>query len=729
MSYRGRPSKGCESCRARKVKCDEKKPICSRCVKSSIDCKYRDQGDLLFRNQTASAAQRAEESWRKRSKSNQREVSESSTSNTSPPSDESSPSATHQSNVGGQQSHHSSPHGSTDEYMHNASDVVAPIPDLADMHITSDVEPDLRQLAYERFVYDFVSPDDPNRPPEQPTDSLWAFMPVIYQNAAQGSCYRTVLDAVAYVNYANRCADPEAMALAEESMAKGINLISKSIADKKLAATDETLCAVYLLGVYENMTTVQRKGTFIAHQHGANALLQLRSLEQFFSNPISGKLYEVAYCQMLLGNLQAAKHPPLPIKDVVAVENYLSSLYTNFTVYVVRLIWREAKVHAQWHDIKRNSTLPTSRADLQDLLQSALDLDAAFQAWEADVPPAWRYHMEPNTPEARSRFESKWQDLVLTSNGAPPEIHLYPNLKRCWIWGFYRTTSMFLLRDILEMINWMFRLPVQTLEPSHNEAQANLDTFVSPYQQDPAHLDDMALRTHYAIATVRLIYVIEKSCSAILSNLTVPIIAKRDGDLSGMRGYISLWPLGIMDAILGSGLIPDSNAPFHTSDTHHPPPQVSPQSIPTPQQAPVIVATAPKQTSPPTPDSYATAPQFSELSKLPPKLPTEHSSSPPPLAPQALPHSSRPSSSAPHETARKGHIFDSSPAHRYDQPISELQYDASGHTIDVAARREWLNTLLYYIATDLGIKKAFYVPVTEGFMQKVKPKVDGVLGR
>lgn len=82
-------------------------------------------------------------------------------------------------------------------------------------------------------------------------------------------------------------------------MARGINLISKMVADKKLAASDETLGSVYLLAVYENMTTVQRKGTFTAHQHGANALLQLRTIEQFYSNPVSASLYDVAYCQMV----------------------------------------------------------------------------------------------------------------------------------------------------------------------------------------------------------------------------------------------------------------------------------------------------------------------------------------------------------------------------------------------------------------------------------------------
>jgi hypothetical protein len=49
----------------------------------------------------------------------------------------------------------------------------------------------------------------------------------------------------------------------------------------------------------QNLSSFQRRGTFVAHQHGANALLQLRTVEQYYSNPVSARLYEVAYAQMV----------------------------------------------------------------------------------------------------------------------------------------------------------------------------------------------------------------------------------------------------------------------------------------------------------------------------------------------------------------------------------------------------------------------------------------------
>ncbi|RAL16045.1 Zn(II)2Cys6 transcription factor [Aspergillus homomorphus CBS 101889] len=53
MVYRGKPSGGCDTCRARKVKCDETRPFCSRCAKAQRTCSgYRDQLSLWFKDES-----------------------------------------------------------------------------------------------------------------------------------------------------------------------------------------------------------------------------------------------------------------------------------------------------------------------------------------------------------------------------------------------------------------------------------------------------------------------------------------------------------------------------------------------------------------------------------------------------------------------------------------------------------------------------------------------------
>jgi hypothetical protein len=230
--------------------CDEARPACARCSKAGHECKYRDQADILFRNQTASAAQRAEDSWRKRSKSHQRaSAAEPSVSIKTPPSDESTPPHLDDQRSSSGSVH--SPSGSTDDHQRDASSDVAPIIDLSQMTITPVINPDFRRQAFERFVYDFVLPDSPTRPKDEPSDALWTYIPVLYQSAPEGSLLVTVVDAVSYVNFANRCNAPHAEALGEECLGKGIAMLTKIIADKKQSATNETLCSVYLMGVYE----------------------------------------------------------------------------------------------------------------------------------------------------------------------------------------------------------------------------------------------------------------------------------------------------------------------------------------------------------------------------------------------------------------------------------------------------------------------------------------------
>jgi hypothetical protein len=344
------------------------------------------------------------------------------------------------------------------------------------------------------------------------------------------------------------------------------------------------------------------------------------------------------------------------------------SLYDKFDTFVIRLIWREAQLHAQWHEIKQNAVPPTYRYDLQNLLQAVVDLDAEYQEWEDTLPTAWSYEMQPNTPQARAAYSSKWQRLVLTSRGAPTEIHTYSSLKKCSSWGYYRTSRIFLLRDILEILNWMLRLPA----PS------------SPTHPVPISPNDMGLRTLQSSTITRMLTVIEQSCSIVLASFTVPMHKKSPEDVMGVRGHIVLWSLGIMDSVLSSGLVPDSNTLF---------------------QSPRRVMSAP-------PASFCYDGEMG----------TEDYGFSSPLQYGSLPNT-------PPAMAIKAHPFESTPRHAYDVHMDVPGIDVSVPSMDVAAKREWLNSMLYYIGIELGIKKALVVPHAEGYMAIVKPVVDEILGR
>ncbi|KAF2736443.1 hypothetical protein EJ04DRAFT_575398 [Polyplosphaeria fusca] len=695
--------------------CDETKPVCNRCKKSNHDCRYRDQGDILFRNQTAVAAQKAEDSWRKRAKSSQRVEAETH-AQTSPPSDHHSP--------GSNASHESTPGSEASTSQLN----------IGGLSIAKDSKAELRRAAYERLLYDFVILETPGHPAELPSDSLWDFIPHLYEKAAEGSCFKYTVDCVSYANYGARKASMQAQALAEEYIGKAITSVQKAIADPKQAKKDEVLASVYLLGLYENLTSANYTGAYLAHKEGANALLKLRTIREFYKDPISARLYEITFSQMLLGNLQTAKPPTMPIDDVIAARQDIPHMHNASGIYVIQLVHNEATLHAKWHELKCRSNAPSSREELFDILHEALELDADFQTWESTVPPVWKYETERNTPETRSKYSFQWTGLFLDSRGAPSEILRYTSLKKAWLWTFFRTTRLFLLRDCVEILNWMLKMP----EP--------LPTQPGKFRIGRKALDDTTLTIHHAFCTTHLVNLIEKSCSAVLGHFVVPISGKSDNDVMGMRGYASLWCLGVVDAILRMGLAPDSGPPRSPSPPH----QFRPPSAfsSTPMPTPAMFRLPPQNQSPLYYNSQAAIPTPSDLPNLDsiPPNPTDPMDLLPPYlsdttpspsiptgpgaiaATQALasfesylprPHTSpTPPFSAPppaHNSLIRAWDWESSDLHEMAMPDPGPPAQPA-HTssvtapqpskIDVVARREWIRGVLWYMGNDLGIKKA-----------------------
>lgn len=421
----------------------------------------------------------------------------------------------------------------------------------------------------------------------------------------------------------------------------------------------------------------------------------------------------------LLANLQGAKRPPIPVETVLSMKTRLPNIFNNANTIIIELIWREAQLHALWHEVKQNETPPISRYELQGLLKTALDLDVEYQNWEDMLPPNWGYWMESNNPETRSPHDVKWQKLVLEGRGAPEEIHVHPSLKKSWIWGFYRTSRMFLLRDTLELLNWMLRLPDSCSSAQHARTDSGRTFFTSSKDDGNVatmSLDKDLLHLQHTHATMRLVHMIEKACSAIFGNFIVPIPEKSFEDIMGMRAYMTLWPMGTMDSILKSGLVPDSCATRRRSKS----------GFCSTNMLPLTPETSQCASSPPQSFYHDTSMATVENGTYLPEA-LENAVQEYPSTPTSIRASPAPPTTF-NSAAKTGHVFDSSPLHPYDSPAESADIEGSC-SIDVGARREWLNSMLYYIGSELGIKKALAVPYVEGYLSTVKPRVDKILGR
>jgi hypothetical protein len=181
---------------------------------------YRDEFDVFLRNQTTQTAEKAQKKWRSRAtKKPEHQDDEDTPTESTPPCDTSSG----RSNTG------------------SPGDLALAFPQAMSLG------PSLHDLAHQRFLFDFVVPDNSSKFME----GFQTFIPGFYNLTSPGSCFGTALSAAALANYGGRCKSTEAQGLAVEQYAKALGLLNQSLRNPKESRKQETLAAVVLLGVYE----------------------------------------------------------------------------------------------------------------------------------------------------------------------------------------------------------------------------------------------------------------------------------------------------------------------------------------------------------------------------------------------------------------------------------------------------------------------------------------------
>ena len=278
MSGRGRPSRGCERCRHRKVKvpqttsrclavscilatitshppiscyegsrwsmlvsvfsthpsplhgmtvkqlqipsfannmqCDETLPSCRRCQKSNHECTYRDEFDRVHRDQVSWAAKQAQGKWRGRA-------------------------------LKGLELASSSPSSSDDE---TSTELIRGLfCPLMNAGPTKALQPTLGQQAFLRFYYDFVSPMDMRGPEMSPLDSL----PRLYSTSSPDSCLHSATVAVSFANFGSRFKFIEARKVGAEHYGRALRLAAAAADNPAMMQSKQTILAVYLLALYE----------------------------------------------------------------------------------------------------------------------------------------------------------------------------------------------------------------------------------------------------------------------------------------------------------------------------------------------------------------------------------------------------------------------------------------------------------------------------------------------
>jgi hypothetical protein len=180
-------------------------------MKASAECAYRDEFDLIYRNETGTAERRARDKWRQRA------------IKPTPPADQSS-----------SKSAASSPS----------------VKDLVVVKLTAipSARPSLYRLAYLRFFFDFVTASDYN------LNQTGAFqlLPDMFEKAPPDSFFHSAVSAASYANFGGRFKSDEARQVGTRYYGRALHQLAKSMTGASDGIdTNETLLGIFLLALYE----------------------------------------------------------------------------------------------------------------------------------------------------------------------------------------------------------------------------------------------------------------------------------------------------------------------------------------------------------------------------------------------------------------------------------------------------------------------------------------------
>ncbi|RDW73766.1 hypothetical protein BP5796_07208 [Coleophoma crateriformis] len=425
MVYCGKPSRGCQMCRTRRIKCDETKPTCLQCQKSRRQCPgYKDDFDLVFRNETQATERRARKSNNakkintqlvQRKDAAQRSFSISSNSSEDANDDRSLITPTSATSTG----------STSATYAALQGDLQVPVEQQALCYFLANFVY-LPQHSNSKGFFDFLLP---MMKAEQPDSQL-----------------STAIQAVAMASLANRpnSRGSPLMVQAVAHYAKALKATNIALQSPAQQKSDQTLASILLLGFFETITLEQTNVlAWGAHIDGAVQLVRMRGKKQLRTR-VGSALFLVVRTQMIICCLTASKPPVLGtewwIADAIKDEN---------AQFVAKLCLRVAEMRAEL-----NTTLATSPRTPENfekvlaLMRRAQEMEHDYLAWEEQVPDLWRVKTVA------------WVDNVPDGDFAkadvcPGKVDMYDDIFVASCWNLARVSRLFISGIVIRCAAWV----------------------------------------------------------------------------------------------------------------------------------------------------------------------------------------------------------------------------------------------------------------------------------
>ncbi|KAE8392590.1 Zn(II)2Cys6 transcription factor [Aspergillus alliaceus] len=329
MVYRGKPSPACEPCRTRRLKCDQRRPSCSQCIRAKRECLgYRDVTALSFYDQSNEIIGKARlTKATSKALSCQRPMAKS---------------------------------------HRQSSPVVFP-------SLTFSVNDQATGFVFSHYVRS-----------AKHTRGHLDFLPSLLQTDTSPAV-TACMSAVGLASLANIHMSPELMLAARQEYSVALAETSAALRDQEVATSDSTLAAVELLSMYEIVACQGPPliGRWLNHIEGGVKLIELRGADQL--NRQAGlELFTQLRLQIALGNIYKKAKTPSWLLDLSREAlKYRGDTGDQVLDYFFRILVEVGNLVAAI----RENTYDHSAT----VLRSALNLDAELITWAMSIDPRWKY--------------------------------------------------------------------------------------------------------------------------------------------------------------------------------------------------------------------------------------------------------------------------------------------------------------------------------------------------
>ncbi|KAH7069490.1 hypothetical protein FB567DRAFT_456611 [Paraphoma chrysanthemicola] len=406
----GRPSKGCQNCRARKIKCDQKRPSCSQCKRAGRDCQgYRDPLSMMFKNESEVVAKKAEKRYEKLAKQK-------------PPSKKDPPTPTTDCSKWSLDQDRLMSQGST----HVAPYTRYPTPES----MTREIVPSIQDHAVGFFIGNYVA-----QPQIIPRGQFEWIVELLAQPDTEEVLQNSVY-AASLAGFANASKSPTIMQQAQKTYGAALRMTNEALRSKETAIKDTTLIAVIMLGMYENFVFKDRRSiqAWAKHVDGACALIELRGKDQFQSS-LGRRLFHQFYGVVMLVALETGREIPTAMHELYQLMTPTSDYSIHGRQWTTRLI---DFMHSA---INLNKD---KESDPKTMVETALKIDHELDAIKGLMPRIWDYdviHLDQPSEHLYGRTYHIYLDAWIAqmwNNVNSCRLSLYnivrENLARGWMW-------------------------------------------------------------------------------------------------------------------------------------------------------------------------------------------------------------------------------------------------------------------------------------------------------